>query len=202
MKDEIVSLEEAYEIAAQLCPSIMKKLEIPSNKISEEDVIGQFITNFIEKGFLNKFNPRVTSFRYYVYMGVRNAAVSMIRHLKYEVTSLDAITRPDPDGKVLDIPAPEPVQEMIMKGLLEEVWDFSFGYGKIAKLYGAEEDLIAELPSTARSVLQMLFMKYSKDEVAAFFGVTVSTINNVISSVRDQVKARKITPQDCLLSAF
>lgn len=195
-RKEVVSLEEAYAIAAQVCPSIMEKLGVPTNKMSAEDIVGEFITKFIEKGFITKFNPQVTSFRYYVYMGVRNAAVTMIRHLKYETTSLESITHSDPEFRPREFPAPEPVQDMILHGLLDEIWDFNFGYGRRVKVRGQEDDLIADLPSTARSVLQMLFMGYTKPEIAELFGVTVSTVNNVLSSVRDQVRERKLSMKD------
>jgi len=199
-RDQVVSLEEAYNIATQLCPSILKKLGTPPNKFSEEDIVGQFIEKFIEKNFLAKFNPAVTSFRYYVYMGVRNAAVSAIRHLKYETTSLDAITRPDGEGSSFDFPAPAPVpvQDMIVKGLLEELDDFNFGYGKQVTVTGAEGDEIASLPSTAKSVIKMLFMGFKKPEVAEEFGVTVSTVNNVLNKIKIQVEEKELTPELCI----
>ena len=176
----MVEMDEVLVMAKKYAPSVIRKFNLPTNKFSPDDVVGEFLVNFMQKDFAAKFNPEVTSLNHYVYMGLRNAAVSMVRHMKYETTSLDEISENGP------LPAPAEVTDFLLQEVLHIIEDTYFGYDKTVLVDGEVYE------SSAASVVKLMYKGYTKKEVAVFFGVTQGTISNTLRRVSEVVKRSDI----------
>lgn len=176
---KVVTLEQVYELAKTYAPSVMKTFNLPSNKFSAEDIVGEFIVNFMEKDFLSKFDGKVTSMRHYVYLGVRNIAVSMYRHIKKETTSIDQNSTEEGAQTIVQSVEPNVAMgEFMLEDILSIAGDIAFGYGTVANVKGIL------LESKSSSVIKLLYQGYSKQEIAQIFGVTGSTVFNVLEKVK------------------
>jgi len=188
-EEEII---KAYNLAQKFAPGIIKKFNL-QGQIDPEDIVGLFITNFIDKGFLDKFNPKVMSFDRYVWQGLRNSAIQAVRRKK-ERTSIQAMGGEEGDlGDIL--PAEAPKSREFVEELIDDIEDFKFGYGKTAILMSEPTDpsdkpeVIAELPSSARSIMKMLSMGYKPFEIAQKFGVSPGTISGAMKRIKTELKA-------------
>lgn len=181
---------KAYALAQKFAPSIIKKFNL-QGQVDEDDAVGEFIKNFIDKGFLDKFDPKVQSFDRYVYMGLRNSAIQAARKRK-ERTSID-VGKDDEGGLAAILPANAPQSREYVEELIDDVEDFKFGYGKTAVLTSTptdpsdEPEVIAELPSTGHSVMKMISMGYKPMEIAQHFGVSRGTISGALDKIRIQL---------------
>lgn len=172
--------EDVYKIASDYSEDVMRRYGLPTNKFSAEDVAGEFMVKFMSKGFLEKYNPAITSFKYYVYRGMGNTAIDMVRRVKREITSRDALF-PENDPT----PAPDGVDytdDLEVRLLIEAVKDFKFGYAETT----VHDGVIYE--STVVSVLRLLVLGFRKPQIAERFKVSVSTIDNALRKVRAQLR--------------
>lgn len=178
----MITYELVYERAQTYAPDVMRRYGLPLNKFSAEDVVGEFMVKFIEKGFLEKFDVTKGSFNYYVYRGLANAAISMVRHVKKEIASVEVIF---PDSYLLPDHKHDYVDELALKFLIESVENFWFGYHEVIRI----EDTLYD--SSAQSVLTLMSHGYKKKEIAIFFSVSTSVIDNVIKLIRNQLREQK-----------
>lgn len=168
-----MELELVYQKARQYAPGIISRYRLPLNKISPEDVAGEFITKFIEKGYANKFDVDKGSLSRYVFLGVRNTAISQIRRVKYEETSIDTEEfGPEPSEIA-------PADYLSVDALAETFSDIKFGYDKVAVIDGELYE------SCGASVVKLLARGYNKKEIAREFGVSSGTVSHVISRMKN-----------------
>jgi hypothetical protein len=168
-----IEAEVVLKKAQQYAPGVMKKFGLPTNKFCAEDVVGEFLVKFYEKGFDQKFNSETCSLEYYIYQGVRNVAVSMARKTKYEQTSVEELS-----PNQMKEQSEEMVDELLLDEVVEMVGNIEFGYGNVAELNGVKYE------SNSGSVVRLLYKGLDKKAIAQMFGVTTSTVVNVIEKVK------------------
>jgi len=177
-------LVKAYNLAQKFAPGVIKKHGL-SGQIDADDLVGDFITNFIDKGFMDKYKPDVMSFDRYIWMGLRNAGIQAARKKK-ERTSVQAMG--DEEGKDFDPAGKDvPKSRELLADLIDDVEDFTFGRGEVAKVED-EHGNMQEIPSTARGLLQMLSMGFKPFEVAQRFGVSPGTISGQMKRIKSELR--------------
>jgi len=203
-------VEKAYRLAKMYAPKIMVQYGV-REKFSEEDLVQSFIVKFIEKGFATKYDASKASFSHYVYVGLRNIAISMFRSSKFEMETFDGSPSIDKDAS--DNPSMSGVEQLLDKvsgrihlvlhaspltplaedalldTILSSMQDFSFLGKQVTLEVGGEDPII--LRPKASSVAQMLTMGYSQKEMAIKFGVTYQVIKYVMKKIRRDYKRNK-----------
>lgn len=178
---------KAYTLAQKLAPGVIKKHNL-GGQIDVDDLVGDFIQNFIEKGFMDKFNPKVMSFDRYIWMGLRNSGIQAARRHK-ERTSVQAMGAAGDGGDFVPAAKEAPKSHELLGELIDDIEDFEFGRGEVAKVPDADGNL-TEVPSTAKGLLTMLSMGFKPFEVAQRFGVSPGTISGQMKRIKAQLKVR------------
>lgn len=168
-----IQAEVVLKKAQQYAPGVMKKFGLPTNKFCAEDVVGEFLVKFYEKGFDKKFDENTCSLEYYIYQGVRNVAVSMARKTKYEQTSVEELTPAQMGDRTVDF-----MDELLLDEIVDLFGNINFGYGNVVEHDGRK------YASNSGSVIRLLYLGMDKKTIAQMFGVTTSTIANVLDKVK------------------
>lgn len=170
-----ITLEQVYDKANKYSTSVMKRYGLPFNKFSPEDIVGEFMVKFIDKGFLERFDGTKSSFNYYVYKGLSYMAIKMVRHIKREITSFEGVF-------LLDYPCYGKVE--IPEFEVEDLID-SFNLVNVKKsntIWVKDK----EYKFNSRSILQLIYQGYTKKEIALLFSVNCNVIYRIISKVRKE----------------
>ena len=173
-----LDLEEVYSKALTYARGMMSRYSVPQHIFSAEDIAGEFILQFIKRGFQNKYDPEKSSVNRYVFLGVRNVTINMIRR-HYEIASLEEIEEVSgfvPSTKI------DPLQALVIDEIIEIVNSIKFGRGKVVLHRGRM------YPSNASSVLRLMYEGYNKSEIARLFDVSPPVITQLLKRVRQFFK--------------
>ena len=172
-----ITLEQVYDKANKYSTLVMKRYGLPFNKFSPEDVVGEFIVKFIDKGFLERFDETKSSFNYYVYKGLSYMAIKMVRHIKREITSFEGFFP-------LDYPCSGKVEtpEFEIEDLIDS---FNLVNVKKSNTIRVKDK---EYKLNSRSILQLIYQGYTKKEIACLFSVNCNVIYRMITRIRKEQK--------------
>lgn len=173
-----LNLEDVMKKAKEYAPGVIRRYSLPTNKFCAEDFVGEFLVNFLEKGFDKKFDPAKCNFNWYVYQGLRNTAISLVRKTKYEETSIETLL-----PNRLKEGAYEIHDEIMIEEVLGQVGDMPFGHDH-------EMTVVVDgemYSSTCGSVMCLMMKGYDRQELGKIFKVSASTIDNVIERARQSL---------------
>lgn len=182
-----ITIENVYDLAKELSPRIVRNLGFNHlGAFGPEDVCSSYVIKVLEKGYLKRFNPKKGSLKNYVYQGLKNTAISMIRKVKYELEHFSG------DGNNI-MPHLEHKHELKRKekDIAESLWldeviekVGAWRFGKKNK-HGFMFDKKYYAP-TPGSVITLLAAGFNKRELAQAFKVSETTIINVIEKMRNK----------------
>lgn len=212
-----ISIEKVFEIATELAPKIYQKLNFHEGSFGPEDVVNEYVTNMIERNYLSRFNPEKGTLRNYVYQGLRNTAINLIRKVP-EFCTLGETTIEglgdsiDPNEKFVyglnkrkkdfrdteitekdfSLPSVDSMADKESEILLDElmgiVSDVKFSRNVVVTMDGKEVE------ADGKMVLKLLWEGFSKTKIAEFLKISEPTVSGIV----EKMKKRGLT-KDLLL---
>lgn len=82
-------IREAYEAIEKVAQHFIRTTSHLSREYSVEDLTQEVYTHFLEKGFFEKFNQNITSFKYFVARAAKNHIIDIVRKGVDDSYSLD-----------------------------------------------------------------------------------------------------------------
>jgi hypothetical protein len=197
-----ITIEQVYETAIGLAPKVMNKLGFKEGSFQTEDIVGEYIVKFIEKNYLERFDAEKGNLKNYVYCGLKNTAISMIRKVKYEFEVFqnegttdsyfnieerlesETIVYGDKYGKKKvsdsDLIHNDIELTFLIEGISKKIGVWKFGRGNEVSIDGVI------YPSTSESVIKLLSLGFSRTDVAMLFEVSEPTISNVMRNIKER----------------
>lgn len=188
-----ITVEEGYELTKTYVEYFWRVNKFYSLKNTHEidDVVSELIIKFLSKGFFEKYNPEVTSKKYYVMVGVKTSMIDLLRKHR-DVYSID---KEDENGlTMMDRLASEENLEEIISGddFCREIIE-SLPNETRSKVVG-HSPFQGEVKMTHRVIAEHLLAGYSIKEIASMFinpsnnkPVTSGSISKIVKEIREMV---------------
>lgn len=191
-----ISKEEGYLLTAKYVTYFYnsKKFYSLNGTHSSEDLVQEIYCKFLAKGFFPKYNPQVTSKKYFVMNAVRNSLIDMLRKHR-DTYSLDrSVSAEDDCPMYAIIPSKENVEgEYLDRDYVEDLLK-SLPDESNSKVVG-ETPLCGMSKMTDYCIGVHLFNGYTVSEMASWFinpsngrPVSSSSISARVKEVREILK--------------
>lgn len=193
---EKVCMEDVLQKAQEFAPRIMYKYNLPTDKFSADDIVGAFLLSCIENGFVKRYDSSKNSLSAFIYVGLRNVAISMARKFKHEHLSLEAFNNlyntrghlvkqnfVHTELSVLAVDSHEKTENDILWDEIMSIAD-EIEFDAVGTIIDGEVYL-----ANAASVIRLRSKGYLVKEIAEIFGVCKTTICVMLSKVKSGVAA-------------
>jgi hypothetical protein len=192
-----ITIEDVYKTAQELAPKVMSCIRLHNSSFSAEDVVSTYITKFLEKNYIERFDSRRGSLTNYVWEGIKNTALTMCRKVKREIT-----LSPDFNGNINEMQASWKIHfedrawkshinqtlanyfdvknDIWLNEISKKIGIWKFGHAHSVKVCGEV------YKSTSDSVLKLLALGFSKTDLSKLFNVSGPTISNVVHKMKNR----------------
>lgn len=185
---QIIPVEDAYEMIKSMSWTIYSSFRGMYYVMSREDFIQEAITSFLKKNYLQKFNNSITSKSYFVFIGLKNLAIDLLRRSSCRSKYFLEISESGETGSSLyEIIEDYNQFSMLSYILLEETLDIlskEMGRKKLV----LDTDLFGTVWLCEYHVFKMVVVGMLKKDIARIFGVTETTIGSYIRKSRDKIR--------------
>lgn len=185
-----ITIEDVQVIATEIAPKVLNSLKFQEGSFQAEDVVSEYIIKFIEKNYIERYNPEQRSLKNYVYQGLKNQAISMIRKIKKEfilygnvISSEEAFEnlKLNQKGQHNLFGTEEKINEtFLVNEISHKVGVWKFGHGIVVEVNGKKYE------STSHSILELIMDGFSRSYLAQIFKVSEPTIGVVLSKIKER----------------
>jgi len=199
---KFISVEEAYKRLSDPNSGIIKRylLRNPGirKQLDEDELLQGAITHFIEKKFLERYNNETTSISYFLWIGVRNYAISYVTRKRVKTISENVLaSTSEEEVSLIDYAGSyeeDIVHSMTISDLASQMINLvdSKERGKEVSHKGKT------LRLSSRNVLELHMQGFTKTEISRIFGVSVTRISQIVqectASIREKFVMRGENP--------
>lgn len=169
-----LTIDEAYQLAEICAMKVLQKYGMKGWILDAEDLRGEYMVYFLEKGFLQKYNPQTTSKMYYIYIGVRNFYISYSSR------------------KTRVIPQPESYfsgDESIIAYLGKINNDF-VGQIIVDEYLRGLDDTRRNSGYSDKIIFEMHYSGVRRGEIAEHFGISSARVGQIIKKCAQQLREK------------
>lgn len=194
---QTISIEDAYDMIKSMSWTIYNSFRGMYYVMSREDFVQEAITSFLRRKYLQKFNDAITTKPYYVFVGLKNLAIDLLRkssarHKYYieisENTNLRIGEEIEISSSIYELTEDLNEFSAISYLILEETVNILSRENKLKDRTTYDTDLFGIVWLSEYHIFKLALVGMLRKDIAVLFGVTEATVGNYLKRAQDKIR--------------
>lgn len=174
-----VTVDQMIDMLNEAAGWASRKYRSITRYMEPDDIVSECMAHFLEKGFFEKYNSGITSFKYFLFVGVRHWVINYLTRKRVKTVSADAAQGGEEEMtivKILSVEEKDPLSEMMAAEILSVLDAKERLQPSFVKSRGTEMRL------SERNVMSLFLDGWTKTEISKIWGITSARVGQIVAA--------------------